>query len=132
MLFTGELLKQAERFTVEGLHPRLICEGYEIAKDMVLEFLDAFGVRKPSTPPPLRDKLKKKKTWGNLTRHCHPRADIFHDRETLTNVVKTALRTKLALELADKISNSIVDSVLSIAEENVPIDLHMVSSQPVA
>lgn len=40
--------------------------------------------------------------------------------------MKTALRTKLAVELADKISDSIVDSVLAIAEEDVPIDLHMV------
>lgn len=48
VLFTGELLKQAERFTVEGLHPRLITEGYEIAKEMVLEFLESFKVSTPS------------------------------------------------------------------------------------
>ena len=42
MLFTGELLKQAERYTQEGLHPRLITEGYEVAKEMVLEFLEGF------------------------------------------------------------------------------------------
>ena len=70
VIFTGELLKQAERFTTEGLHPRLITEGYEIAKDMVLDFLESFKVSMPN---------------------------IFHDREMLTNVVKTSLRTKLAL-----------------------------------
>ena len=43
VLFTGELLKQAERYTQEGLHPRLICEGYEQAKDMVLEFWKITG-----------------------------------------------------------------------------------------
>ncbi|RYY87856.1 hypothetical protein EON63_03385 [archaeon] len=45
MLFIGELLKQAERYTSEGLHPRTLTEGYEIARDMLLEFLDAFKVR---------------------------------------------------------------------------------------
>lgn len=99
VLFTGELLKQAERYTSEGLHPRLITEGYEIAKDMTMEFLDAFKVSQPN---------------------------IFHDRETLANVVRASLRTKLAVELADKMSEAIVDAVLKIAVEDEPIDLHMV------
>ena len=99
IIIVGELLKQAERYTSEGLHPRLITEGYEIAKDMALEFLDAFKVAQPK---------------------------IFHDRELLTNVVRTSLRTKLAAESADKMSDAIVDAMLSISEEGQPIDLHMV------
>ena len=99
VLFTGELLKQAERYTSEGLHPRLITEGYEIAKDMALEFLEAFKV---------------------------PQPNIYNDRETLLSVVKTALRTKLALELADKMAGNVCESIMSICEEGVPIDLHMV------
>lgn len=99
VLFTGELLKQAERFTSEGLHPRLITEGYETAKDMVLEFLDSFKV---------------------------PQPQIVKDRELLTNVVRTSLRTKLSLECADKMSDAIVDSVMAIREDGKPIDLHMV------
>jgi T-complex protein 1 subunit zeta len=98
-LFVGELLKQAERFTSEGLHPRQITEGYEIARDMTMEFLDAFKSAQPN---------------------------IFHDRELLTNVARTTLRSKLSLEIADRMSDAVVDAVLSIAEENVPIDLHMV------
>ena len=98
-IFVGELLKQAERYTSEGLHPRLITEGYEIAKDMALEFLDAFKVAQPK---------------------------IFQDRELLTNVVRTSLRTKLAAESADKMSDAIVDAMLAISEEGQPIDLHMV------
>jgi T-complex protein 1 subunit zeta len=51
VLFCGELLKQAERFTSEGLHPRQISEGYEIARDMVIEFLDNYKVSlAPSVP----------------------------------------------------------------------------------
>jgi len=48
VLFTGELLKQAERYTQEGLHPRMITEGYEIAKEMVLEFLEAYKRQFPN------------------------------------------------------------------------------------
>lgn len=99
VLFTGELLKQAERFTSEGLHPRLITEGYEIAKDMVLDFLEGFKVDQPN---------------------------IFKDREIIANVVRTSLRTKLSNELADTMSEAIVDSILAIAEEDKPIDLHMI------
>jgi len=32
VLMVGELLKQADRYIGEGLHPRVITDGYEIAK----------------------------------------------------------------------------------------------------
>lgn len=99
VLFTGELLKQAERFTSEGLHPRLICEGYEIAKEMVVDHLEAFKIAKP---------------------------DIAADRETLANVVKAALRTKLSVSLADQMCNAVIESILSILEPGKPMDLHMI------
>lgn len=98
-MFTGELLKQAERYTSEGLHPRLITEGYEIAKDMIVEFLEGFKV---------------------------PQPNIYHDRETIANVVRTSLRTKLSTELADTMSEAIVDAMLAISKEGEPIDLHMI------
>eukprot|EP01041_Mallomonas_annulata_P006314 gene6314-12773_t len=99
VIFIGELLKQAERYISEGLHPRLITEGFEIARDMTLEFLEAFKVEQPN---------------------------IYHDRELLTNVARTSLRTKLAKDLADKISDVVVDAMLAISTEGQPIDLHMV------
>jgi T-complex protein 1 subunit zeta len=99
ILFSGELLKQAERFTSEGLHPRLITEGYEIAKDMVLEFLEAYKV---------------------------PFTGIYENRELLASVARTSLRTKLAVESADRMSEAIVDAIIAISEPDVPIDLHMV------
>jgi T-complex protein 1 subunit zeta len=52
--------------------------------------------------------------------------NIYHDREVLTNIVRTTLRSKLSLDIADRMSSAVVDSVLSIAEEDKPIDLHMV------
>jgi T-complex protein 1 subunit zeta len=39
VLLIAELLKQAERFVSEGLHPRIITEGYEIAKQEALKVL---------------------------------------------------------------------------------------------
>ena len=37
VLLVGELLKQAERYISEGLHPRVITDGYEIAKNEALK-----------------------------------------------------------------------------------------------
>lgn len=40
VLLIAELLKQAERFVSEGLHPRIITEGYEIAKQEALKVIN--------------------------------------------------------------------------------------------
>lgn len=37
VLMVGELLKQAERYISEGLHPRVITEGYDLAKKEALK-----------------------------------------------------------------------------------------------
>lgn len=37
VLLVGELLKQAERYISEGLHPRVITEGYDAAKKEALK-----------------------------------------------------------------------------------------------
>lgn len=37
VLLIGELLKYAERFISEGLHPRIVTEGFEVAKKSALE-----------------------------------------------------------------------------------------------
>ena len=37
VLMVGELLKQADRYINEGLHPRIITDGYEIAKTETLK-----------------------------------------------------------------------------------------------
>lgn len=37
VLMVGELLKQADRYITEGLHPRIITDGYEIAKTETLK-----------------------------------------------------------------------------------------------
>ena len=40
VLIVGELMKQAERHLTDGVHPRLICEGIELAKERVLAYID--------------------------------------------------------------------------------------------
>lgn len=48
------------------------------------------------------------------------------DREILLSVARTALRTKLQFDLADKLAESVVEAVLTIKRDNQPIDLFMV------
>ncbi|KAJ3101896.1 T-complex protein 1 subunit zeta [Phlyctochytrium bullatum] len=96
VILIGELLKQAERFISEGLHPRVITEGFEIAKREALEFLEKFKVQQSM------------------------------DREVLINVARSSLRTKVRAELADAITDAVVDAVLCIRQPGEPIDLHMV------
>lgn len=46
VLLVGELLKQAKRYIEEGLHPRVITEGFELAK---VEALKVPWLSAPST-----------------------------------------------------------------------------------
>mmetsp|Transcript_29241 Transcript_29241/g.41034 ORF Transcript_29241/g.41034 Transcript_29241/m.41034 type:complete len:536 (+) Transcript_29241:30-1637(+) len=97
VLFTGELLHQANRYLEEGLHPRVIVEGFEAAREETLKFLDTFQEKKPKI-----------------------------DRDTMVQVARTSLRTKLHTELADHMTEIIVDAVRTIHKDNQPLDLHMV------
>ncbi|XP_040192690.1 T-complex protein 1 subunit zeta [Rana temporaria] len=96
VLIIGELLKQADLYISEGLHPRIVTEGFEAAKIKALKVLDEVKVSKEM------------------------------DRETLINVARTSLRTKVHAELADILTEAVVDSVLAIRQDNEPIDLYMV------
>ncbi|KAF2966091.1 hypothetical protein GQX73_g7481 [Xylaria multiplex] len=96
VLLVGELLKQADRYISEGLHPRVITDGFEIAKNESLKFLDGF-------------KLPKEV-----------------DRELLLSVARTSLSTKLNASLAKKLTPDIVDAVLAIYQAPAKPDLHMV------
>lgn len=96
VLIIGELLKQADLYVSEGLHPRLVTEGFELAKKRALEVLEEVKVSKEM------------------------------DRDTLISVARTSLRTKLHTELADLLTEVVVDAVLAIRDPSKPIDLHMV------
>lgn len=97
VLFTGELLHQAERALEDGSHPRILVEGFELARDETIKFLDEFKteVKEP-------------------------------DRELMLQVARSSLRTKCYRELADHLAEIVVDSVSCIKKPGEPIDLHMV------
>ncbi|CAI5444213.1 unnamed protein product [Caenorhabditis angaria] len=96
VLLIGELLKQAESLVLEGVHPRLVTEGFEWANQKTLELLEKF--KRP----------------------------VGVDREILIEVARTALRTKLHQKLADHITECVVDAVLAIRKGDEEPDLHMV------
>ena len=60
------------------MHPRLLTDGFELAKTESLRFLDELAV----------DVWEERKTQ-------EPQEDIENDRELLYNVARTSLRTKL-------------------------------------
>jgi len=96
VLVIGELLKQADLYVSEGLHPRILTEGFDLAKTKALEVLE-------SVKMPVESK-----------------------REILVHVARTSLRTKVAPQLADLLTEVCVDAVLTIQEKDKPVDLHMV------
>lgn len=96
VLIIAELLKQADAYISEGLHPRIIVEGFDLAKNKALEVLER--VKVPATA----------------------------DRELLVQVARSSLLTKLTSELAEHLTNVVVDAVLAIHVEGKPVDLFMV------
>eukprot|EP00736_Rhodelphis_marinus_P008427 Rmarinus@m.9376 len=97
VILVGDFLRQAHRYLEEGLQARTICDGFEIAKKKVLEFLDESKI-----------------------------AIDVNDRELLYSAAKTSLRTKLPPETADMFADIVCDAVLTIRRPNEPIDLFMV------
>ena len=96
MLLIGELLRQADRFLQEGLHPRVIAQGFDVAKAFALEQLESYKM------------------------------DVNIDRELLMQVARSSLHTKLAPALAEQLTSIVVDAVLTIQREGKQIDLFMV------
>jgi T-complex protein 1 subunit zeta len=96
VLIIAELLKQADNYIAEGLHPRIIVEGFDLAKTKALEILEKVKIP------------------------CKA------DRDLLIQVARSSLQTKLTPDLAEHLTNIVVDAVLTIHEEGKPVDLFMV------
>ncbi|KAI4455314.1 chaperonin [Holotrichia oblita] len=96
VLIIGELLKQADIYIADGLHPRLLAEGFDKARAKTLEVLEKIKI------------------------------PIEINKENLTDIAKTSLKTKVHPNLADVLTDICVDAVLAIKQENKPVDLHMV------
>lgn len=96
VLLIGELLKQADIFLSEGLHPRILTEGIDKARAKCLEVLDEMKI------------------------------PISIDKKSLTDVARTSLKTKVHSGLADLLTDVCVNAVLAIRQEGKQVDLHMV------
>jgi T-complex protein 1 subunit zeta len=77
VLLTGELLKQAAVFVQEGLHARVVTDGFDVARDAALEFLKDFQVPLDTT-----------------------------DRELLQAVARTSLATKIDSSWVETVSDT--------------------------
>jgi len=97
VLFIGELLRQAERYLGEGVHPRIIADGIDVAAKETLKFLDSFRVH-----------------------HEEP------SRELQMEIAKNSLNTKIHPVLANPLAEVVVDAVQTIRRTDKPIDLHMI------
>ena len=107
VLLCGELLRQSERYASEGLHPRILVDGLDIARDAALEFLETF-----KTTPTTKDG-----------------SSIVQDRDLLVSLARTSLETKLDADLAKTLTGAIVDAVQCIApsdETSEPMDLNRI------
>eukprot|EP00094_Tigriopus_californicus_P007588 TCALIF_07307-PA protein Name:"Similar to Cct6a T-complex protein 1 subunit zeta (Mus musculus)" AED:0.11 eAED:0.11 QI:266/0.85/0.75/0.87/0.85/0.87/8/0/491 len=96
VLLIGEFLKQAELYISEGLHPRVVTEGFEVAKNKALQILEDMKV-------PISDADRK---------------------DVLTKIAATSLKTKIHPKMADQLTDICVEAVLSLDQKL--LDLHMV------
>ena len=87
VIFGGTLLAKAEELLSKDVHSSVIIDGYQIASEKALEVLD---------------EISKKVT-----------AD---DNETLINIAKTSMESKLISEDSDSLSKIVVDAVLKITK----------------
>ena len=88
-------MRQAERYLGEGVHPRVIVDGIDIARKETLSFLETFKIPKENV-----------------------------DKDLLIDICRASLQTKIHPDLANQLTEIIVDAVLTIQKEQ--IDLHMV------
>jgi len=102
VLLVGELLKQADRYISEGVHPTVIGEGFDLAKKEALVVSSFFFFLLDDFDPFIRQFLDNFKQPSKL------------DRATLINVVYTSLATKLSSALAKQLASDVVDAVITI------------------
>ena len=105
VLFIGELMRQAERYIGDGVHPRVLVDGIELAKAETLRFLEDFKVAKEI------------------------------DHELSIQVARSSLQTKIHPDLANPLCEILVKAVETIskprkeadaAAKSDGIDLHMI------
>ncbi|VUZ48179.1 unnamed protein product [Hymenolepis diminuta] len=99
VVLIAELLKQAELLISDGLHPRLVTEGFDLAREKCLEVLNECRIEVTPDMP---------------------------ERDILLAVAGTSLRTKLHQDLANHLVEPVVDAVLAIKQPDEDLDLHRI------
>jgi len=97
VLLIGEMLRQADNCIKDGLHPRIIAEGFDIAKLKAISVLDKMSV-----------------TCETLS------------RTQLEAIAHTALASKVAANMAKQLTTVCCDAVEAILQTGKELDLHMV------
>lgn len=90
-------MRQAERYLGEGVHPRILVDGIELAKKETLAFLETAKIAYPEVK-----------------------------RELLLEVARASLMTKVHPTIANPLTDILVEAVLTIQKPGQPIDLHMI------
>jgi T-complex protein 1 subunit zeta len=96
VLFIGELMRIAERYLGEGVHPRILVDGIELAKRETLAYLERARIEFPDVT-----------------------------KELLLEVARASLMTKVHPSIANPLTEIVVDAVNTIKKED-RIDLHMI------
>lgn len=96
VILTGELLRQAERYISEGTHPSVLTDGFDLAREALLQWME-------------NQKVLKK-----------------INREILVTIARCSLNTKVSPEIAEIFAEYTTDAVLTVQRNDTPIDLHMV------
>ena len=105
VLLCGELLRQADRQISEGVHPRILVEGLEKAREAALEYLNEI-----------------KTTFDE---------GMIEDRDLLTSIALTSLATKLDYDSSLSLSKALVSSIQCIyGGPDMPIDLSRIEVMP--
>lgn len=97
VLFIGELLRQVERHLADGLHPRVLTDGFLLANARLDAFIEQFKVQK----------------------------DVLN-HDFLACVARTSLRTKVNTKLADLLTTIVTDAVTTIHKPGKQLDLFMI------
>ncbi|CAL5970630.1 TCP-1_chaperonin subunit zeta [Hexamita inflata] len=99
VILIGELLRQARRWLQEGVHPRVLVDGFSLARDRCLKVLEEVKL------------------------------ELNNDSDELLQAARTCLNTKLKPVLAEMMAKICVDAVAiagKTAKEKNLIDLHMI------
>ena len=101
VLLCGELLRQADRHITEGLHPRILVEGLELAREAALQYLETL-----------------KKEFDD---------EMVSDRDLLHSIAQTSLTTKVDVDVAEVLSDAVVSAIQTVyTSPEEPIDLNRI------